>query len=402
MDEHKFCIKPFNSCYIDTNGKIDFCCRINTNKSQFSGKSKFNANTDSLEDWWTSEYVNYVRKNFLLDNKLSECEGCWRDESRNLTSHRELANKQYKILFKNNYEHYLKLLKKDNLDFPEDIVLAITNLCNLKCQMCSGKNSSKLLIENKELNLEENLNQKEYDWTTSKKTEIINKISEHELSILTISGGEPLMVPEVIELLEKISSNKKSKNTLLHINTNGTSYNKKIFELLSSFKNVRLMLSLDSVGKYNDYVRYPSNWNNIVENIKEFKKLKNAYLYVNTVVSNFTLLYLDNIIKFTNENNIHIKLSKLYEPKHLQISNLPLTILKKSLKKLKDINQKDYKNIDNLNGIIFDTSQLINNYNLDTELYKKFLNMIKSRDNYRKINIKDYMPELAEELFLCQ
>jgi hypothetical protein len=40
----------------------------------------------------------------------------------------------------------------------------------------------------------------------------------------------------------------------------------------------------------------------------------------------------------------------------------------------------------------------INNYNLDTVKYNNFIDMVKKRDNYRKIDIKNYLPELADEI----
>jgi hypothetical protein len=84
------------------------------------------------------------------------------EENNLLKSHRLESNFEYKAIFKNNYIKNLKLIKKDNLNYPEDIELSITNICNLSCQMCTGKESSRLLRENNYLNFE-NLNQSDYE-----------------------------------------------------------------------------------------------------------------------------------------------------------------------------------------------------------------------------------------------
>ena len=166
MEEPKnkssFCIKPFNSALIDTNGTLRTCCQTKPTSSEFKNNRQYNIKNDTIDEWWNSDYLKYLRQSFLQDKRIRECDYCWKLENQGLSSLRTTSNYLHKSIFKNKYERNLKLIGKDALAYPEDVEIHITNLCNLKCQMCSGENSSRLLIENNALGYE-NLNQKDYD-----------------------------------------------------------------------------------------------------------------------------------------------------------------------------------------------------------------------------------------------
>ncbi len=348
-------------------------------------------NTDILE-FWNSNYLTQLRKKFLSNERPEECKSCWEEEEKNLQSHRLKSNYEYKAIFKNNYKKNLKLLKKSNLKYPEDVELNITNICNLKCQMCSGKDSSKLLVENKILGFE-NLNQKDYE-LNEKNYFKIQEIIQHDIKLLNLRGGEPLVNKIIINLIEQLVKIDKAKEIQLHITTNGTICNNKILNLLSNFKNVRIMFSMESVGKYNDYLRYPSTWQEIEKNILKFKSLKNAYLCINTVVQNLNLLYLHPLIEFANFHNIFLNFEVLTHPDYLEFKILPINFLKQSYEKLIMIDKKKLIHTKNIHETILLLKKTIDNYNLDNKKFTMFTNMIKTRDKYRKISIADYMPEI--------
>jgi radical SAM protein with 4Fe4S-binding SPASM domain len=379
-----FCIRPFNSLVLSTNGDLRPCCKIE--------EKKFNIKSSSIEQYWQSDYLINLRKKFLENQKPAECKRCWSEENKNLMSHRQKSNFEYKAIFKNNYIKNLKLIGKDNLNYPEDIELALTNVCNLKCQMCRGSESSKLLRENNYLNFE-NYNQSDFELNENTYSKI-EEILEKDLKFLNLRGGEPLVNKNIINILEKLVKNKKSKIITLHITTNGTICNKKIINLLSQFTNLKLMLSIESVGKYNNYIRYPSDWKTIKKNILQFKNLKNAYLCINTVVQNLNLLYLEPLISFAHAQKIFINFYKLTDPHYLEFDNLPLHILKESYNRLTKIDKTKFIHSQNIREIISLLESKINNYCHDENKFTLFKDMIKKRDQYRKISISDYMPEI--------
>jgi sulfatase maturation enzyme AslB (radical SAM superfamily) len=195
-----------------------------------------------------------------------------------------------------------------------------------------------------------------------------------------------------------IVQNGQAKKIKLHVTTNGTMCNDKIMDLLKEFQDLRIVFSVDGSGKCNEYMRFPSDWTVVSNNIKRFKTLKNAYVYINCVVQNLNVLYVDQLLKFAKENKIFIKLDLVLDPNWLHLSVLPKNVLTKAHKKLSSITKEDLRHTDSVDQIINLLESHINNYNLDTDKYENFIDMVKKRDNYRKIDIKNYLPELAEEI----
>jgi MoaA/NifB/PqqE/SkfB family radical SAM enzyme len=85
---------------------------------------------------------------------------------------------------------------------------------------------------------------------------------------LYFAGGEPLLIPEHYKILEFMVETGASKNCILRYNSNGLELPEKLFELWSHFKQIKFNFSIDAVGKQNDYIRYPSKWDDVVANLK--------------------------------------------------------------------------------------------------------------------------------------
>ena len=295
---------------------------------------------------------------------------------------------------------FLKLIKKYDLKTPIEIDLAMTNLCNLKCIMCEGTSSSQLLIENFKLGYhDENkgMVQKDFDWTVLAKQKIIDQIlKNNSLEYLNLTGGETLMVPEIFRLLDKL----KNKNLKIVIFTNGTQYNERIVSKLKQLKNLHIIFSIESTNKQNEYLRFPSAWNNIQRNIINFQKdLPKTTFIINCTVQNLNILYLDQLINFAHDHKFHLILNTIQSPEYLIYTNLPLNLLEKSYNKLCNIPKEKTIHVLNFNHLKNDLQNFIKNYRVNNKLFEKFKSVIQSRDNYRKISIFNYMPELAKEVF---
>lgn len=104
----------------------------------------------------------------------------------------------------------LDLLHSENFD----ISLDITNDCNLRCRHCCVNAGE---IGNSE------------DLSTEKLLKIVQSIVELNPSILTISGGEPLMRPDFCMIVDKIRLN---YNGMLTLMTNATLINERLAEYI--------------------------------------------------------------------------------------------------------------------------------------------------------------------------
>lgn len=395
MENKHFCIRPFNSLHLKTDGTMAVCCDSRPSKTEFAGKTEFNLKKDSIEEFWKSDYRKFLIKNFHEERKPKECQKCWEKENTGATSPRQFANRQYKIYGNKPVDEYLKLLKIKDLEHPVDYNLNITNLCNLKCYMCTGASSSKLLVENNDLGFE-NLDQKDYDYEESKLSYLIDQIEKNDVTQVTLQGGEPLMNPKIISLLEKLSVKKTAKKITIWLTTNGTMYNKKLFDLLGAFQEVKIIFSIDGVNKVNDYLRFPSNFSQIKSNFINYLNLHNATFMITNVVQNLNLLYVDDIIEFANTHNTHLHLHILTGPKVLHYSVLPYSTRRRALEKLQNIDKKKLVHVTNFYPLLENLSADIDKDTSDE--IEKFKDIIKKRDSYRKISLSNFIPELATDL----
>ena len=155
-----FCIKPFTATCVRTDGAITLCCKS-------IEQSQHNLKSSSIDGWWSSDFVKEVRTQLLNGQQPASCQICFDQEKSGITSLRQTINADYKI-FGQYAEKTLRYLGYPT-HLPGDVELQLTNLCNLKCLMCSETESSSILSENKILKI----NKKNIEIHIRKKYKII-------------------------------------------------------------------------------------------------------------------------------------------------------------------------------------------------------------------------------------
>jgi 3-deoxy-D-manno-octulosonic-acid transferase len=65
-----------------------------------------------------------------------------------------------------------------------------------------------------------------------------------------------------------------------------------VLKYIPQFNSVIVCVSLDGVGKYNDYIRRRSNYKTIKENMETFDKYPNVQVDLNSTVTFFSVLHL--------------------------------------------------------------------------------------------------------------
>ena len=78
-----------------------------------------------------------------------------------------------------------------------------------------------------------------------------------------ITGGEPTIIDKNYEMLEYFIEQGKSKNIFLKLNTNMTHMQDTFLNMISQFKQVMFFASIDGFGTMQEYIRYPSKWEQI-------------------------------------------------------------------------------------------------------------------------------------------
>ena len=144
---------------------------------------------------------------------------------------------------------------------------------------------------------------------------------------LKIIGGEPLVMKKHYELLDMLIESGDAEHIQIKYQTNGTvtkAGKHNIFNYIPKFKNVLITVSVDGVGRYNDYIRRRSDWKTIVKNIHEFSKYKNVQIELNSVVTFFSVLHLYEMQSFLGQYPHNWW--RIDHPSQMKANNLPKEI----------------------------------------------------------------------------
>jgi sulfatase maturation enzyme AslB (radical SAM superfamily) len=302
--------------------------------------------------------------------------------------------------------------------------IKLNNLCNLKCRMCHPMDSTSWndWEEVEEFYAKEgnfmvkairdlNLIRKPY---LDKFDDTINWWTSFEKLLpyfrrVEFAGGEPLMDPQHYRILDMLKP--YGNNIELKYATNGTtlgiSKGRNIHNYWKDFKSIAINISIDGIDDVYNYIRGNGNWDQIVNNIQEFKKIPNINRIVGAVAVQISnILILDEMIEcFLNDLGIVFYTNLVKYPNVLSIQVLPYDLKKLVIKKLKIVKTRVHKfkyvkenpilhkiTIKQINGIInFIIAEDLNylwkdcvefNRRLDKTRNQNFLNITPEFKNY--------------------
>ena len=375
-----FCVLPWMHLATNASGNLRVCCNSTPGKNFITNTAgvPYKLYKDNLEDAWNSEVYTTIRKQMLSNERPEMCQRCFQEEDVGIKSARQAWNDKWQ-----NNEEY-------TTDAPFDIKyvdLRLGNLCNLKCRMCNPYASNMWV---KEWNLvSDALSESEYkrlssmDWPELEKTwenlfSIANTVEE-----IYLTGGEPTIIKEQHRLLDYFIENGTARNIKLKYNTNLTNVPKHLLEKWKKFKQIQLNCSIDATGALDRYIRYPSNWNKIVENFEKIRTLENANIEIHCTVQMYNILHLYKFIDWAIPYGHKIYFNILNHPDELNIKVLP-----KELKVLAEDRLKRYTHLEKVQGII--DYMWTDDW---SDKYNKFLDYTNALDKSRDESLVKIVPE---------
>lgn len=90
---------------------------------------------------------------------------------------------------------------------------------------------------------------------------------------LKINGGEPLQSIKTMNLIRETSEHQHAKNLNLRVYTSGSLIPDEFFELSNKFKSAKLMFSIDATHDKYEYLRWPTKWIDVENNVKKSDEL---------------------------------------------------------------------------------------------------------------------------------
>jgi len=388
---NNLCVLPFNSISIDAVGQFRACCSSGTNGFKLYAKDL------TPEEFINNKKIVELRQDFLNDQKPSNCDRCWKMEAIGNPSFRHVANENGSYGIKNN-----KTIEfKSHIGFENIQYLDITlgNKCNLACRMCSPFSSS-LVAKQWNIIDKSQDHQEIIEFDRSTKDKILDTINKSvNLTEIYMLGGEPLVSEFHDEIVELLIANGRSKNLILHYNTNLQIDAERKLKVWEKFKSIDLSISIDGHGDTYEYIRWPGNWAKLHKNIKLVidysKQNKNILPGIATTVQNLNVDNLDQLIDSMHELSDN-KLSFYFIPvvQFNELDITPLHVLEEANSKLQKYKNTSLHRADELLNIIKEA--IDKSKNVDSKRVVKFFTMQKNYDMIRNQNLFKIKPHFIE------
>ena len=301
------------------------------------------------------KFMNDMRSKMLAGEHVDGCQ-CPAEEAVGIRSMRQNAFERF------GYTTETKLRKLE---------LVFDNVCNIKCRSCGTPNSH--LWHDDEIAIYGiSFIEKKYVKNT-----LYKDIDFTDLEYIEVLGGEPIISPGTGEFFKIAKEQDILKNLTIQLSTNGmekpSGY---VLTALLECKSLELTISIDGFGKYNDYIRSGSNFDQIVSNLEYYNNLidertGSTKIAVHTTISIYNVNQLDLLDNFIKENFTRFC-------KTQQVLQFPVFMSIKNT-------SKEYKNL--VRPFIHDTS-VINYLNSTGEdLFGHFINFSNQLDKLRNEHI---------------
>lgn len=363
-----FCPLPWIHIATRPNGDVRLCCTSNASGAGIIDvkdiglvkKENINLNLrdHTIDEIWNSDFMKQTRLQMLNGEIPNSCKKCFVEEENGIVSKRQWETEVWKERL--DLESIVNNTKEDG-SIPVHIPyfdLRLGNICQLKCVMCSPHDSSAWIKDwklqypkysNEELKLDQ-IWDNQYDYTWYQKGSFLDtmKSQAHNIKELYFAGGEPLLIPEHYKILEFMVETDNAKNCILRYNSNGIELPERLFELWSHFKSVKYNFSIDDIYDRNEYIRYPSKWNTVVENLYRLDNTpENITVNIACAVQLLNVLTITEFAQWKLDQNFKkINISNgagiigthlVYFPSYLNVRTLP-----KELKNLAEIRIRDF------------------------------------------------------------
>jgi len=370
----KFCVLPWVSLETSPIGTVRPCCLAEEEIVDINGNKFDLSKSAELADIQDSNYMRKLRKQFLRAEQPETCRKCWNEEDAGRTSKRM---------------HTLDRLKDmiPDSEWSQDpkplmfLDLKLGNICNLKCRICGSWSSSTFAVEEIEFSpIAEKKKGLHYQmlkqgaWARDNRDfwNEINSMSD-QIRYIEFTGGEPFMIREHFQFLQRIVDMGIAGQVEIHYNTNGTQYPDGAEDIWQHFKTVEIAFSIDDVEGRFEYQRANAMWKLVEHNIARFDAMRmrnpNIQLQACITVNVFNVMYLEKVANWVDKQGFDfIYWNMLHQAQYHSISALPATakqIVKEELSSI-NVSAKNKLEIDRivefmLNGESLDGSELLAN-----------------------------------------
>jgi len=359
-----FCGELWSQIEISPLGDYKICCLANYAKDYGMAYDKngkvMNVMTHSIQEAINSETHKDHRLQLKDNIKVERCRNCydsehsskstddWDDD--NLKTWGNSKRQRIISVTMKDIPEYVSCDQADEFTLPDGSVtskvvslgIRLGNSCNQKCIMCSPEFSTLWYDDYESIYGTDAVGfggYKKYNivkdrhgrntldfikwWEQDIWWERLEEIAP-DLRHIYMSGGEPLIVPAMQEILDRLIARDCAKNIVLRFDTNLSAVNNKVIEKFKHFRRVDFCVSMDDVGERYELIRFPGKYNTIVDNIKKLQTNGLDIHYLSCCVGLASIYSPVRVAELTEQLGIDTNFFRILEgPDWLDIRSLP-------------------------------------------------------------------------------
>jgi radical SAM protein with 4Fe4S-binding SPASM domain len=376
--EKNFCVLPWTGFELEPDGVVKNCI--------ISKETIGNIHQNSIEDILQSKKNLEIKAQMLNKEFPNNCAGCYFQEKDRATSFENISSRLYYAKELGPHINNNLLDNKNNFDLSH-VDLRWTNHCNQACVYCYPEYSSKWATE---LGKTIKSNKQAKDQVKKYVFKNIKKLKN-----IYLAGGEPMLMNDNKEFLTLLLEH--NPDVHIRVNTNLSSTKTGVFQLLCKFKNVHWTVSIESMDKEYEYIRYHGSWKDFIKNLKHIQTLNhkisfNMLYFILNYKSIFDCIDYFKSIGFHNNSFI---LGPLIYPLFFDVRHLPKNIKKEVITMFENkiAEQPGFYLQNSLENCLKYLTE--DGFNANIELTRQ---NIKKMDLRRKLDSEKVFPELYKEV----
>lgn len=445
MGNCTFCPLPWNSINMRNNGDLRICCNTNSYSPKRGIMSKedgtpYNAGKDDWNEARNAEILKEVRVAMMKGEWHPECTRCKKEEESGIRSRREYENDDWGKYFGDiSLENVLPHTQEDGTIDADKLPIEFMdvrygNFCNLKCRMCGPTDSHKWYDDfvaitgkteykdtHERIKLTKNAKGKwhtdQYDWFQNNNRYWSNfEKYGPDAKKLYIVGGEPLIIKEHQESLERLVASGKAGKIQLEYNSNLTMVPDRLVYLWEQFKQIRIGVSIDGIGDVFNYQRTPAKFDAVYKHMMTLQQNEkiNLKAWFAFTVTPYNVFHMPEFMKWKLTESGLSKFNPLdgmrpiithhmcHSPKYFNIKVLPPELKEKVSAHFTEYNQWimttdfDDKVKNNFVKVLKGVEKFMLSEDYSKEWLDHFVDQTVKLDNVRNQNILDIVPQYKD------
>jgi MoaA/NifB/PqqE/SkfB family radical SAM enzyme len=319
-----FCNVPWTNTHIYWDGSFGACCSEEHRPYADPAWATYNLKNLTISEWHNSEPMKQMRQQILGDESLTQCQGCYHEESHGYESRRIKENFKSVIFteqaFDKSYEQsnwcdrFESAKSHSDMASPIDWHVDLGNECNLACKMCNPSASSIIASKYRIWGLGSDSRK---NWTNDDNSwrNFITSVDQTPINRIHFMGGEPMLSKRFRSLVKYLLDTGRTEISLSFV-SNGTICDQELMDHLKKFRSFDMEISLESFSDNNHYIRQGLG-NSTAQTVDHIKML------VSQQTDKFHVI-LRSVPQLLNVNNYHEYINWAWDHQ-VAVQGIPLT-----------------------------------------------------------------------------